>query len=49
LVIDPQGMAMLSQISGSEGGVAAYAKPQGWKVWDEVSKLQQSLPKLREE
>lgn len=48
-VIFPQGMAILSQISGSEGGGAEYAKPEGWKVWNEVSKLQQSLPKLREE
>lgn len=48
-VIDPQGMAMLSQVSGSEGGRTEYASPEGWEVWDEVSKLQQSLPKLREE
>lgn len=48
-VIAPQGMAILSQISGSEGGVAEYANPEGWKVWNEVSKLQQSLPKLRDE
>ena len=47
-VIEPQGMAILSQISGSEGGSAEYARPEGWKLWDEVSKLQQSLPKLRE-
>lgn len=47
-VIAPQGMAMLSQISGSEGGVVEYAKPEGWKVWNSVSELQQSLPNVRE-
>jgi len=43
-VVEPQGMAILSQISGSQSGKAEYAKPQGWKVWDSVSALQQSLP-----
>ena len=47
-VIDPQGMAMLSQVSGSEGGVVEYAKPEGWKVWNSVSELQQTLPQIRE-
>jgi len=47
-VIAPQGMAMLSQISGSEGGVVDYAKPEGWKVWDSVSGLQQTLPEVKE-
>lgn len=47
-VIDPQGLAMLSQISGSEGGVVEYAKPKGWKVWETVSQLQQTLPNVRE-
>ncbi|WP_300000398.1 pitrilysin [uncultured Cedecea sp.] len=47
-VIARQGMAMLSQVSGSEGGVADYAKPEGWKVWDTVSELQQTLPEARE-
>ncbi len=47
-VIAPQGMAILSQISGSEGGVVDYAKPEGWKVWDSVSGLQQTLPEVKE-
>lgn len=47
-VVEPQGMAILSQISGSQSGKAEYAQPQGWKVWDSVSALQQSLPKMTE-
>ncbi|MEZ2576543.1 pitrilysin [Buttiauxella ferragutiae] len=43
-VIEPQGMAILSQISGSNNGKAEYAAPEGWKTWKEVSGLQQSLP-----
>lgn len=43
-VIEPQGMAILSQISGSNNGKAEYAAPEGWKTWKEVSRLQQSLP-----
>ncbi|UXY11848.1 pitrilysin [Kosakonia sp. ML.JS2a] len=47
-VVEPQGMAILSQISGSQSGKAEYARPQGWKVWDSVSALQQSLPMMVE-
>ncbi|WP_312691725.1 pitrilysin [Kosakonia sp.] len=47
-VVEPQGMAILSQISGSQSGKADYAAPQGWKVWDSVSALQQSLPLMSE-
>ncbi|XTZ39198.1 pitrilysin [Salmonella enterica] len=47
-VVEPQGMAVLSQISGSQSGKADYAQPQGWKVWDSVSALQQSLPLMSE-
>ncbi|QIU90282.1 pitrilysin [Yokenella regensburgei] len=47
-VVEPQGMAILSQVSGSQNGKADYAKPQGWKVWKSVSVLQQSLPLMRE-
>lgn len=47
-VIDPQGMAMLAQVSGSTGKVGDYAKPAGWKRWDSVSELQQTLPEAKE-
>ena len=43
-VIELQGMAVLSQVSGSHNGKADYAAPKGWKTWKEVSALQQSLP-----
>ncbi|MCS3603079.1 protease-3 [Buttiauxella sp. BIGb0471] len=43
-VIEQQGMAVLSQVSGSHNGKADYAAPDGWKTWKEVSALQQSLP-----
>ncbi|MGD8108425.1 pitrilysin [Pantoea sp. FN0302] len=43
-VIAKQGLAMLSQISGSQHGKADYASPQGWKTWPNVSSLQQTLP-----
>lgn len=43
-VVAPQGMAILSQISGQQLGKAGYAAPQGWKVWDSISGLQQTLP-----
>lgn len=43
-VIAKQGLAMLSQISGSQHGKAEYAAPQGWKTWPNLSSLQQSLP-----
>ncbi|MCZ3383597.1 pitrilysin [Kosakonia sp. SOY2] len=47
-VVEPQGMAILSQITGSQSGKADYARPQGWKVWDSTSALQQTLPKMTE-
>ncbi|MCA1923727.1 insulinase family protein, partial [Buttiauxella noackiae] len=43
-VIEPQGIAVLSQVSGSHNGKSDYATPKGWKTWKEVSSLQQSLP-----
>lgn len=43
-VIDPTGMAVLSQVSGSHNGKADYAAPKGWEVQESVSGLQQSLP-----
>ena len=47
-VVEPQGMAILSQISGSQSGKADYARPDGWKVWRDASALQQSLPLMSE-
>ncbi|MHA8112402.1 pitrilysin [Kosakonia cowanii] len=47
-VVEPQGMAILSQISGSQSGKADYARPDGWKVWKDASALQQSLPLMSE-
>ncbi|HDJ2765581.1 TPA: pitrilysin, partial [Salmonella bongori] len=47
-VVEPQGMAILSQISGSQNGKAEYVHPTGWKVWDDVSALQQTLPLMSE-
>jgi protease-3 len=43
-VIDPQGAALLSQVSGSQNRKAGYAAPEGWKTWEGVSNLQQTLP-----
>ena len=47
-VVDPQGMAILSQVSGSQNGKTEYAHPQDGKVWENVSALQKSLPLMRE-
>lgn len=47
-VVDPQGMALLSQVSGSQNGKTEYAAPEGGKVWESVSALQKSLPLMRE-
>ncbi|WP_406914374.1 pitrilysin [Klebsiella aerogenes] len=47
-VVDPQGMALLSQVSGSQNGKTEYAAPEGGKVWKSVSALQKSLPLMRE-
>lgn len=47
-VVEPTGMALLSQVSGSQNGKAEYVHPEGWKVWDNVSKLQQTMPLLSE-
>lgn len=43
-VVAPQGMTVLSQVSGSQNGKTDYAQPEGWKVWQSISALQQSLP-----
>lgn len=47
-VIAPRGMAILSQVSGSQSSKPEYATPEGGKIWDSVSALQQSLPLLSE-
>jgi protease-3 len=47
-VIAPQGMAVLSQISGSHNGKADYAAPKGWKTWEGARSLQQTLPRVSE-
>ena len=43
-VIKPQGLTLLSQISGSQHDKADYAAPEGFKTWQEVARLQQSFP-----
>ncbi|WP_286932263.1 pitrilysin [Leclercia sp. UBA5958] len=48
-VADPKGMAILSQVSGSQNGKVEYLHPDGWKVWKSVSELQQSLPWSKKE
>lgn len=48
-VVEPQGMAVLSQISGDQNGKPHYVHPEGWKVWDNVSALQQTMPPVREQ
>lgn len=47
-VVDPQGMAILTQVSGSQNGKTEYAHPQDGKAWENVSALQKSLPLMRE-
>ncbi|TSJ56126.1 pitrilysin [Atlantibacter subterranea] len=47
-VVAPQGMTILSQVSGSQSSKPEYATPEGGKIWDSVSALQQSLPLLSE-
>lgn len=47
-VVEPNGMTVLSQISGSNNGKQEYAHPEGWKVWQSISELQQTLPLRRE-
>ncbi|AGB76943.1 pitrilysin [Enterobacteriaceae bacterium strain FGI 57] len=47
-VVEPQGMTVLSQVSGSDNGKQDYAHPEGWKVWQSISELQQNLPLRRE-
>lgn len=48
-VVAPQGMAILSQVSGSQSKKADVTSPAGWTVWKSVSALQQSLPRSKNE
>lgn len=43
-VIQHQGLALISQISGTQHGKADYAQNKGFKTWQQVSSLQKSLP-----
>lgn len=43
-VIAPQGLALLSQVSGRQKGLDRLAKPQEWRAWPTVSALQRTLP-----
>ena len=47
-VVEPQGMAILSQVSGTPSDKSGYVHPEGWKVWDNVSALQRTLPLISE-
>ncbi|MBJ7221931.1 MULTISPECIES: pitrilysin [unclassified Brenneria] len=42
--LKPEGLAVLSQISGSHHGQAEYAAPQGWHTYPDTSSLQKTLP-----
>ncbi|MFE8153727.1 pitrilysin [Brenneria goodwinii] len=42
--LQPEGLAVLSQISGSHHGKAEYAAPQGWHTYPNMSSLQKTLP-----
>ncbi|MGG4626619.1 pitrilysin [Serratia odorifera] len=44
-VIEPNGLAVLSQVSGSSQDKADYAAPQGWQSMPNASALQQTLPR----
>ncbi|MBH1932099.1 pitrilysin [Serratia rubidaea] len=44
-VMQPQGLAVLSQVSGSSQGKADYAAPQGWTAYPNASALQQTMPR----
>lgn len=44
-VIEPNGLAVLSQVSGSSQDKADYAAPQGWQSVPNASALQQTLPR----
>ncbi|ACS86783.1 pitrilysin [Musicola paradisiaca] len=41
--LQPQGLAVLSQVSGSSQGQSDYAMPAGWRTYATTSALQQTL------
>lgn len=43
-VMQKKGMAMTSQIAGSGERKTEFAPLPGWRTWQEIAKLQQSLP-----
>jgi len=43
-VMQQQGMVLMSQISGAQQGKAEYAQAKGFRTWQNVSSLQQTLP-----
>jgi protease-3 len=47
-VLTRSGMAILSQIAGSQGGKALYANPAGWQRENDISALQRTLPLVSE-
>ena len=47
-VIAQSGMSILSQVAGSQGGKMQYASPEGWRLENDISALQQSMPLVSE-
>lgn len=47
-VIARQGISIVSQISGSQGGKERFAPLTGARVWQSITALQQSLPQVTE-
>ncbi|WP_010286456.1 protease III precursor, partial [Pectobacterium brasiliense] len=43
--LKPEGLAILSQVSGSHHGKADYAAPKGWHTYADASSLQKTLPR----
>ncbi|PWW12720.1 pitrilysin [Mangrovibacter plantisponsor] len=43
-VIEHDGMAVISEVSGTQQGKADFAAPEGWKPWGSVEALQKTLP-----
>ncbi len=46
-VMDPQGLALLSQIGGQGHEPVSFAAPQGWTLYPNASALQLTLPVIR--
>ncbi|MCU5774656.1 pitrilysin [Erwiniaceae bacterium BAC15a-03b] len=47
-VMKQQGLVLMSQISGTQHARPEYAKGAGFKTWENVSSLQQTLPVMSE-